>query len=702
MKQRLLVCALAIVTACVGLQASPFKVTITPVGEKPTEPMKSISVSKADVIVCEDFSGFVDGDAEDVSTWGGDLCASSSTNAIDPELTHGVEWTGHEVHQAGGCVGLWNLNPLDPSYINTPKMDYSGSIVVTFLAKALYTEWEEENEYGEMTKMHFTNTSLMVCMGSDEGNNKFDYGTGIEVQENLELCPLYYNQGWCEVTIEFDNYSSYNDAYLCIGCKGHMLVDDVKITASVDNFIGEPVFKGITAADETSFTIAFEPVRKAFNYYTYLYELDGYDDLGNPIYKTVVIPESLFDEETLAYLAEMGMSAQEYLEWMAAEMGMTYDELLEELVYEKPYNNIGIVDHVEGQELYTYTYSGLDPEKEYYIDIRSHYYLTFSNENIRPVYVIGTPVNLDATDITDTGFTANWEKITKAEGYYIDLYGVNQAQEDEENFVIFEEDFDATESLTDATDINNPDVPSKGSDIVFDDLTSTPGWDFADEYILLVKGMAGLGVDWLGSFLLTSPKIYVYNADKAVVSLRVESTVSDFTFYLRFADKVYSIPVKGKIFEGDVELPTYGMVETTLGISGPNTAPIFIDYISISQSLKAGDYSYIWLGRNTTEADVLSYTYDNLDPDAFGFYAFCASAFKGEGNNQLVSLDAGRMIVDLASGESVFDLESNIEAIVDVVEVERYTLEGIRIYEPVPGINIIRYSDGSTRKVLVK
>ena len=43
-----------------------------------------------------------------------------------------------------------------------------------------------------------------------------------------------------------------------------------------------------------------------------------------------------------------------------------------------------------------------------------------------------------------------------------------------------------------------------------------------------------------------------------------------------------------------------------------------------------------------------------------------------------------------------------VEASEDAVEVARYDLQGRKIAEPQKGINIIRYSDGSTRKVMVK
>lgn len=675
--------------------ASAFKVTVTPLGGKPvSDDRQKVTVSKADIIVDEDFSGFAVGVADDVHEWSGPLCGRYSSELIDPSLTHGAQWTGHSVYQAGGCAGLWTINPQDPAYINTPKMDYSGTIKVSFLCKALLTE-----------NVHLKSTTMMVGMGTDDYGRGFDFeGDGKEEIKNFDVFPIYPNQGWCEVNIEFDNYSAYNDAYLHIASTDHLLVDDIRITASVDKFIGSPVFKGFTAATDDSFTISFEPVRKAYNYYTYLYELDGYDAEGNPVYKTVVDLEDIFSPEELAQIEAMGMTLEEYLEEMAKQMGMTYDELIGELVYDKPYNNIGTVDHKDSTKLYTYTYKNLDPEKQYYFDIRSHYYTTFSPENIRPVEVVGTPKNLEATGIGETGFTANWSGIAKAEGYAVDLYGVNIVEEDEESFVIFEEDFDATADLTDATDIANPEATGEGSDITFDDLTSTPGWKFGnDDYILLVKGKAGLGVADDRCFRLTSPTIYTAGAETAVISISVESTVEDYELRIRFADVAYSLPVKGSRFEGEFEVPTLGMRETTFSIAGPDEAPIFIDWFSVSQPLKKGAKTFTWLGREEFGMETLSHAYSGLDPEWFGAYAFSANAWIGEGGKRLTSFDGERMIVDLKNGTSTpqWAAADEIQA-AEAVETARYTLDGRRIDAPVKGINIVRYSDGSVRKVMVK
>ena len=45
---------------------------------------------------------------------------------------------------------------------------------------------------------------------------------------------------------------------------------------------------------------------------------------------------------------------------------------------------------------------------------------------------------------------------------------------------------------------------------------------------------------------------------------------------------------------------------------------------------------------------------------------------------------------------------NNVENASDIYEVARYTVDGKRIAAPQKGVNIVRMSDGSTRKVVVK
>ena len=190
----------------------------------------------------------------------------------------------------------------------------------------------------------------------------------------------------------------------------------------------------------------------------------------------------------------------------------------------------------------------------------------------------------------------------------------------------------------------------------------------------------------------------------ATLSLSVESTIEDYEIRIRFAGQVYSLPVKGNKFEGEFELPTFGLKETNFAISGPDDAPIFIDYISVSQPLHKGDMTFTWLGREETDKETLSHTYTDLDSERFGRYAFSANAFRGEDDKRMSSFDGERMIVDLKNGSSSsqFSEVEEVMAAEEVVEVARYTLDGQRVDRPVKGINIIRYSDGSVRKVMVK
>ncbi len=703
MKKSLLTASLALLLCG---SASAFKVTVTPLGEKPaSDNRQKVTVNRADVVVKEDFSAFTKGtnDSPDWENGGNALCNRYGSMLIDPSLTHGAPWTGHNVYQAGGAAGLYCINPLDPAYIQTPEMDYSGTIKVSFLCKALYTEYEEVDEItGEAVKHYFTSTTLMVGMGCRDGKRKFDI-EGLDGY-NFISNPIYHNQGWHEVEIEFDNYSAFNDAFLEVYAVGHLIVDDFKITQSIDKFIGAPVFTGYAGATEDSFTVTFEPVRKAFFYCTYLYELKGYDDDGNPVYKTVIPYSYFFSEKELEELERLGTTPEEELTRWAQDYGMELEEFLEEImIFEAPDNYVGCIGHKEGQKSYSFTYEDLDPEKQYYFDIRSQYYRTFSPENIRPVEIVGTPTNLAATGITKDGFTANWSKITKAEGYTIDLYGVNIVEEYEESFVIFEEDFSGVNQYTDATDIANPDAVGEDSDMTIDDLTSTPGWVFPSELMLMVKDKVGLGVEGWRSFFLTSPTVYTAGADKATVSMSVESATRDFEMYIKFAGVIYKFAVEGSKYEGEFELPTNGMAETKFEIAGPDDAPIFIDYIIIMQPLKKGAKTFTWLGREEFGKETLSHTYSDLDPEWFGAYAFSANAWSGEGEKRLTSFDGERMIVDLKNGTSTpqWAAAGEIQA-AEAVETARYTLDGRRIDAPVKGINIVRYSDGSVRKVMVK
>lgn len=643
------------------------KVTVTPLGEKPEGTMQK-KVSNANILVNEDFSAWENGSIDEPE-WGEPFATYDNPN-IDPEFTHGEQWQGRKCYAAGGACALRTFDPMGSAYIATPKMDYSGSLVITFLAKYQLVEWEDEDG----SKWHWSGSSIGVQFNNDGGNvfetneNENIRHLGLYANVIASNIRLYENDGWCEVKIELDNYSAYNDASLVFFSNDGILIDDIKVTSSIDNFIASPIIDGITDVTETSFTVNFQSVKRAFNYYMYLYEVKGYDENGEPILQLTFPPEVI--ESLEAY----GMTLEEYIEDMGGE--------------ESPYVYYGQVDR---RDPTTFTYTGLNPAKDYYYAICSHNVYTFSERKLHPANVIAVPEVTAATDITANGFTANWNPIVKAENYDVTLYGVNQVQEDTDDFIIFEEDFENVSAYTSATDINNPDTVDPESGITLDDLTSTPGWEMDNlEHLLLVEGKLGLD-DW--NYLLVGPSVYVGGADEVNISLCIESPLEEFDLYFKFAGVRYMIPVTDGRFEDTFTLPTNGLKETDFWIAADEAA-MFVDYIVMSQPLHKGDYTYTYLGTQTTENAANSMQFSGLDKD-FDFYAYGVKAFRGD----IVSEQSDRMIVDLKNGGSHTGVD---EIATEVVEVARYSLDGRRLERPESGMNIVRYSDGSVKKVMVK
>lgn len=650
------------------------KVTVTPLGDdyQPDAAPKTQKVATtADVLINEDFNLMTAG-TPDAPDFEHRLASEYDDVRIPTELTHGNQWIGHKVFSAGGAIALQTINPQDAAYLETPIGDYSGSVTVSLKAKYLLTEWEEGDG-----KLRWTGSGIQIGIANRRGN-EFQTSEG-DVKNAYPWfgdVRLYANQGWCEITVEFDNYSAYNDAYILLYCLDGILLDDVKVTSSIDKFIAAPVISGITNVTETSFTVQFEPVYKAYNYYTYLLAQTGYDENGEPIYD-ITYPKEYMDT-LLTQLEAMGITWEEYKE-------------MAEISIDNPYSNIGMVDRRDPKE---YTFEGLEPDKDYYFAVRSHNVHTFSDMNILPANVLAKPVAKEAADIQDNSFKAQWEAVTKAETHQVDLYGVNEVKEDEPEFIIFEEDFDNVTAYTDSKDINNPQWAGVDEGISLDDLTSTPGWSSSEDSFPLVEGK--LGTKWAGAWL-RSPNMYVAGADKVRIALKVEAD-SDQPVYLRFADVTYEIPIVNGIYEDEVELPTNGLKETWMRFACTDDYTMFVDYVNVTQSLHKGDRTFTWLGAtNAEERD--SHSFMDLDPERYDMYAYSVTAIRGEGKQQIKSEPSERMLVDMSNKKSFLRVDDVVAP--DVVEVARYTIDGTLIKNPQRGINIVKYSDGSVKKVIV-
>ena len=243
------------VTKASAYNASPLKV----------QP-KAQGVMEA-VLVDEDFSAMTSGTVEKPDTTKMLACEYSgySDNGIyiDNSLTKDGTWFGSQVYSAGGALALKTYNPQQQAYACTPIGDYSGDLTITLRVKANPAIVRTENGYSKLTG---SSIGIEVCTGGYTGIDaaNTDDKTGYYSDR------IYEKDGWQEVTYTVKNYSANNDGYVCFFTEGSIVIDDVKIKAG-SSFLANPVIEGITDFKKDNFTIAWQPTRKAYNYYVDLY-----------------------------------------------------------------------------------------------------------------------------------------------------------------------------------------------------------------------------------------------------------------------------------------------------------------------------------------------------------------------------------------------------------------------------------------------
>lgn len=682
---KLLLSALMAATSLSSLWAQEVRVTVTPESELKSTPRRAVST--ACPLVEEDFSSFTAPLPEEFTL--DNMLTTPENFAIDSALTHDQEWQGWKVWQNAGSAAILTFDPNNHAYLSTPQMDYSGHIIVTIRVKHLNAEMtDSDGIVHSWTKGSSFQAALINARGKDfstsiEGSDMFPS------QIQLANVRLYDKMGWTEVRIEFDNYSAYNDAYLLFYTSESILIDDVCITASNDNFIASPNLLEVTEVTNDAFTINFEPVRYSYNYYVYLYTLKGYNEETNaPIYQ-VVIPPRIMEKVTAT-----GLSLDEYL----AKKGMTYDDFLKSNRLDDITNAYTYYDIVYSGCSYTFT--GLDPHTDYYYAVRSHHVTQFSDfdtMHIHKMDKVATPETQLASNMTSNSFTAMWGPVAKADYYNVNLYAYDIVQEDTEDYIIFDENFDNVSEYTDAIHIFEPEIPDYESDLTINDLTTSPGWELPIYSAILIKGHLGLQP----YSVLTSPNLWVAGSDEVYFNVHFLSTSEDANACVMFGDLMYQVPIAGGEFEGGFALPTNGVLESPFQIAGLG-CDVYINYIIARQDLKAGAGIYTYMGTYSTEDNnSTSMEFKDLEVEFFPRYAYNVQAVRGEGNDTIRSLANQRVNVDFAQGNSQLKVDNlsddNLRTVVAI-----YDINGNEVKSLQKGLNIVKYNDGSVIKFIKK
>lgn len=656
-----------------AIEIDNVRVSTRQLGASMNAPEKvAASTTTADVLVNENFEAWNLGTNENPD-FDNQLASLNGEVEIDPDFTHGSQWYGHKVYMAGGAAAMRTLS-MDQAILNTPRMDYSGSIKLTFVTRALMSEWEDEDG-----KMNQDNSAHLLVGLSEEKGRPFETnakGTLVDLQ-------LYADMGWMEVTVEFDNYSAYSGSSFVFAATNTLLVDDIRITSSSDEFIAAPVLKEVTNVTDDSFTISWEKVRKSYNYYIWLYTYEGTDpETGEDMYEIV------FPKEILDALKANDMTVEDYIE----EMGGP------ESVHIK-------YDVVHRSSPLSYTFKGLDPTKEYAYAVMSHNVFQFSDKKLQRMTIVPTPKVYEASNITDNSFTANWSKLTKAASYDVDLYGVTVMSEDDQEYTLFHEGFDKTSDYSKATDIENA-TPCT-TDMTMSDVTDDAGWLISSPLALEMPGLPDMPVGymldgWFGFGMnqtIATPNVYIGNNDFVYLTMKLKCANPDAPIVMQFAGSMYMANMNGQTeATADLELPTNGLTESRLELAcmDQQGSTLFLDDIVISQPVKLGDRIFKLLSTTNVPAEQTSLVYNDVDKLGYNIFAYALTTITEDGRKSATS---ERQIVKFKPESSVEEITAGMT---DAVEVARYSIDGRLLQAPTPGINIVRYSDGSSKKVLVK
>jgi len=349
----------------------------------------------------------------------------------------------------------------------------------------------------------------------------------------------------------------------------------------------------------------------------------------------------------------------------------------------------------------SYTFTDLDPLSDYYYSVRSHYVSMFSDRKPVLAFGVSVPTPTSVSNVTNSGYTANWETAPKATRYRVYNYGVNTIDKDEADHTVMDEDFSKIDaSVTTCTDPYNPEAVGNEGFTELDDYTTLLGWGGIGT--TLSQGMIGAEATSSVVNYVRTPMMYLDNADSFKLKIKAYGTPDD-ALMIKAGDKDYAIyfkkvgddDKKGEI-DGVYEIPLRSKHLTIFFYSNGKKAFI-LDNVKFTQNVSAGSKVYDYLGYKEVTSDQLSGIFDGLDKYSYPDYAFTTKAY--------YDLEGDVASSDMSDFFSVKAYTTGIGTAKNdatVKEVARYNADGIRILKPQKGLNIVMMSDGSKLKVIVK
>ena len=274
---------------------------------------------------------------------------------------------------------------------------------------------------------------------------------------------------------------------------------------------------------------------------------------------------------------------------------------------------------------------------------------------------IAAPLATEATDITDNGFTANWQAVDFGQKYTVNVYKEFEASATSP-YALLSTDFD---DITEGS-IYNPVTYSEYP-------VGNSGWTAI--YGACVPGMLGLDSSW-GSFgmygYLISPDMD-FSRNGGATTIKVnwkgdESADKVTVYYNRLVDGEYE-PVEKSV---QILSVPKELTEQTITLQGgenlsnivimPSTGIVYLDKIEVSTILESGDKVVLLSATKTTDDNSTNCKIDGLEiPENHKiFYNVTAGFFPADGWSRTWGKASNNVYVDFSDGGIVESASDNM------------------------------------------
>lgn len=281
---------------------------------------------------------------------------------------------------------------------------------------------------------------------------------------------------------------------------------------------------------------------------------------------------------------------------------------------------------IKGQASDRYEVTGLDEAIDYFYSVkaRNTQYTSAASKEME-VFHVSTPTALPATnvDVANNSYTANWVAGSKVDYFRVDQIRETVLQQDDPEYEILYEGFDKVVSEITENDIEYEAESGEptSSYLPIDDLTKLSGWK-ASSYQYINGWLGGnvkAGDEYIAGAIVTPVLDLSHNDGMCNVSVRAFGYGGDILVIQGVKASTYNairFPDEGGIVEATVTLPLCEEREYLTFYSN-NYYPFLIDFIRITQSMKAGETASIITKTIVTDdasvrsADITNAGFDN-------------------------------------------------------------------------------------------